>query len=132
MGGKRRLRAGLGRLYPDHRAVEAVAHRRLFAALETELGPLSPLARREAWRAAALGVECEAAMLALAEARRERRTGKGRKPSPRDVERLARRAGLANLTYAGAVDRLRAMAGPRKPLTVAEEVRQQHAEEDAP
>jgi hypothetical protein len=34
-----------------------VAHRRLFSALEAELGPFTPLARLEAWRLAALGVE---------------------------------------------------------------------------
>jgi hypothetical protein len=112
VGGKHRLGAGLRRLYPDHRAVRGPSE--AFSALEVDLGPFSPLARREAWRCAALGVECEAAMMALAAARHDRRTGRGRKPNAREVERLARRAGLANLSYTQAVDRLRALAAQQR------------------
>jgi hypothetical protein len=113
MGGRRRLSAGLQRLYPDHREVEAVAHRRLFSALEAELGPFTPLARLEAWRLAALGVEFTLATRALAVTRREREKGRGRRPGPRLIERYARRARLANLSYSQGLDRLRAMVAQK-------------------
>lgn len=98
------------RLFGSYREREGVAHRRHFAVIEADLGPLTGLARSEAWRTAALAVEADLATMALADARRRRRLGKGRVPSAREVERRARRAGLANVSYSQALDRLRELA----------------------
>ena len=81
MGGRSRLQAGLPRLYQDHRELEAVAHRRLFVLIEKELCPFSGLARLEAWRIAALGVEFNLATRVLTDARRKARTGKAASPT---------------------------------------------------
>ena len=88
-------------------------HRHLFAMLEAEMGPFTPLVRLEAWRLAALGVEFTLATRALTAARREREKGKGRRPNPRQIERYARRAGLANLTYTQGLDRLRGLVAAK-------------------
>lgn len=109
MGGRRPLKAGAPRLLGNHGGAIGKAYRRVYDALEAELGPFTPLARLEAGRAAAAWVQLEAAQRALVTAQRTRSTGRGRRPSPREIERLARRAGLADGTYSAALDKLREM-----------------------
>ena len=130
MGGKRRLLGGLPRLLSRHDGPDGRLYRDVFAALEADLGPfVSVLLRLEAGRAAVAWVHLQAASQALAAARRERTHGKGRRPSAREVERLARRHGLADLTYSAAVARLREQAATHRPApTLAELVEQ--AEKD--
>jgi hypothetical protein len=90
-----------------HGGKDGKAYRRAFDALTAEFGPLeSALVRFEAGRVAMLRVELEAAAVALMEARRKRRVGKGRRPNTRLIEQLARRAGLADGSYATALSRL--------------------------
>jgi hypothetical protein len=111
MSGKRRLKADAPRLLGKHDGEAGRAFRRHYDGLEAELGPFrSHLLRFEAARVAVAGVNLEAATRALATARRARESGKGRRPSPRDLERLSRRQGLADATYSQALDKLRALA----------------------
>jgi hypothetical protein len=49
---------------------------------------------------AALHVQLQATTAALMQAQRARRLGKGRRPNAAAVEKLARRAGLADNSYA--------------------------------
>ncbi len=110
MGGRRRLRAGAPRLLGRHAGRDGRAYARFYAALEADLGPFaSELVRFEAGRVAVAMLNLEATTRALAAARRARESGKGRRPSTRDVERLARRQGLADQSYAQALDKLRAL-----------------------
>ncbi|MBI4346857.1 MAG: hypothetical protein HY553_08375 [Elusimicrobia bacterium] len=125
MSGKRRLKANAPRLLGRHDGPDGRAYRRAYDALEADLGPFaSELVRFEAGRAAVTMVNLEGATKAQAAARRARESGKGRRPGPRDLERLARRQGLADATYSQALDKLRELAqrnghprGGRAPLT---------------
>lgn len=109
MPSRRPLKGGAPRLLGHHGGADGKAYRRAFDALASEFRLDSPLLRFEGGRVAALRVEFEAAMLALADARRKRRQGKGRRPNTKLVEQLARRAGLADNSYAQAFERLRGL-----------------------
>ena len=111
--GRHRLTAGAPRLLGRHDGAAGRAFRRYYDALAGELGPFRPLVRLEAGRVAVLGVLLEAATHALMAARRDRETGRGRRPSVAALERLARRQGLADASYAAALDKLRALVGDR-------------------
>lgn len=106
MSGRRPLKGGAPRLLSNHGGLEGKDYRRAYDVLAAELGPFTPLQRMEAGRVAAAWLQLQAATRALTTAQRERRTGKGRRPSARDLERLARRQGLADSTYAQALARL--------------------------
>ena len=70
---------------------------------------------------ALLEVNLTAASRALEAARRQRTTGKGRRPSERRIERLARRVRLEDGSYQAALDRLRELtAAARRPLSLAD------------
>jgi hypothetical protein len=120
----RPLKGGAPRLLGNHGGQEGKAYRRHFDALEAEIGPFTPLQRFEAGRVAAAAVELIAATRTLNAARRDRRLGKGRRPNLQAIERLARRAGLADGSYAAALERLREMAresrGKRRPTSALE------------
>lgn len=123
MGGRRSLKAGAPRLLGLHDGRDGRAFRRAYAALEVALGPFPPgLLRLEAGRVAVAWANLEAATRALAAARRARERGKGRRPSVRELERLARRQGLADQTYSQALDKLRELAigQTRQPRSGAE------------
>ena len=122
MGGRRRLRAGLERVFPDHRAPEGVIYRRVFAALAEELPLATPLLSLEASRVAMLGVLALNATRTLVAKQAHARHGKGRRPSPREIERLARRQGLADASYSQALDKLRAVVGQPAGRTLAEDL----------
>ncbi|MBI4628066.1 MAG: hypothetical protein HY729_05105 [Candidatus Rokubacteria bacterium] len=111
MPSRRPLLDGSPRLLPNNNSVEGRSYRQAYRVLVADLGPLdTPLLRLEAGRVAVAFVNYEAATRALMEARQLRRQGRGRRPSPRDVERLSRRQGLADQTYTSALDRLRELA----------------------
>ena len=114
MAGRRPLKGGAPRLLGHHGGADGKAYRRAFDALATDFRLDSPLLRFEGGRVAALRVEFEAAMLALADARRKRRTGKGRRPNTKLVEQLARRAGLADNSYVQALGKLRDLVAERR------------------
>jgi hypothetical protein len=121
-GGKRRLRAVPARIFPDHRGTDAVVHRRFYAALAEDLPLPTPLLRSEGSRVALLHVLAVNAARALVVAQAASTRGRGRRPSPQAIERLARRAGLADGSYSVALDKLRALAlaQPRVPATPEE------------
>jgi hypothetical protein len=123
MPGTGRLRGGLERALPDHRSALGQALRREYRALLVGLGidvqcrHGAPSARRppsllerEASRAAWAVVRAREASRAWAAAIEKRRSARGRRPSPRAVERAARRAALDDHAATAAVDRLRELA----------------------
>ncbi len=111
MGGRRRLKANAPRLLGHHDGRDGRVYRRAYDALEAEFGPFSSqLQRNEAGRVAAAWLNLELSTQALAEARRVRERGRGRRPSAQAIERLARRQGLADQSYAQAVVHLRELA----------------------
>jgi hypothetical protein len=114
MRGRRALKGGAPRLLGHHGGTDGKAYRRAFDALGSEFILDSALLCFEAGRVAMLRVEFEAASVALMEARRKRRVGKGRRPNPRLVEQLARRAGLADGSYSQALDKLRGLVAERE------------------
>ncbi len=116
----RRLRGGLTRLFRDHRSALAVRYRREYAALLADLAiDGAPMLQREVARVAMLRVRALASAAAWTEAAEKRATGRGRKPNARAVERAARRAALDDGSAAQALDKLRELAGGRKPLDLA-------------
>jgi hypothetical protein len=131
MGGKRRLKAGAQRLLGDHSRLSGKVFRRCYDALGEEFDLSSRLLQLEASRVALAWVNLDAASQALETIRRARETGKGQRPTTRDVERAARRQGLADTSYSQALSQLRSLAGPRKPLDLAEALAQARAEHDA-
>jgi hypothetical protein len=115
MGNRRSLSGGLPRLLAEHRSPEGAQYRRAYQALEAEHGPFRTATLRfAAGRVALLEVSLTASSRALDAARRQRTSGKGRRPSERQLERLARRVGLDDGSYQAALDRLREMAGQQK------------------
>jgi hypothetical protein len=116
MAGRRRLRDGLERVLPNHNTALGKALRRHYAALLSglEIGS-NALLRQEAGRVALLQLRATEAARAWAELVERRRVGKGRRPSTREVERAAKRAALDDETAVRALDRLRELAGRRKP-----------------
>lgn len=114
MGGRRRLKANAPRLLGQHDGRDGRVYRRAYDALESEFGPFrSQLQRNEAGRVAATWLNLQVSTQALAAARRTRERGKGRRPSAQAFERLARRQGLSDGSYAAALDRLRELVGRR-------------------
>jgi hypothetical protein len=114
MAGRRRLRSGLSVWLPDHRGPDGRCFNRATrAALElagvTTLNG-SELLRLETRRYAIAAVVYERAARAWAEAVARREGGKGRRPSERQVERAARRLGLADGSLKEATSRLEALA----------------------
>jgi hypothetical protein len=128
MGGRRPLKGGAPRVLGKHAGLEGRAYRRAYSALEAEYGPFSALGRLEAGRVAALHVQLQAATAALMQAQRARRLGKGRRPNAQAVEKLARRQGLADTSYAAALTALREMVGThRTPASIADLVTRQRS-----
>lgn len=122
--GRRRLRGGFSVWLPDHRATDGVLFRRYLKAGAELLGGLdgSELHRVEVRHYAIAGVVYERAARVWGEAAERRENGLGRRPSSRDVERAARRLGLAEQTFTAAAQRLEALAGERKPLDTAKAI----------
>jgi hypothetical protein len=112
MGGHRRLRSGLERVLPDHRSALGQELRREYRALVASLAINGDvLLQREASRVALLTVRSRESARTWADLIEKRRSGRGRRPSPRAIERAARRAALDDGSYQAALDRLRELAG---------------------
>src|SRR5262245_46593914 len=101
MGGRRRLVGGYPVWLVDHSNAEGYVARRDLKAGEQIVGkPNGPEHLRiEIRRYAIAGVAYEAAARQHAELIAKRENGTGRRPSLRDVERAARRLGLADMTF---------------------------------
>jgi hypothetical protein len=112
VGGRGRLGGGMPRLLGRHDDARGRAYRRAYTALAAEFDLASALARLEAGRVAVAWVNLEASSESLEAARRAREEGRGRRPSPRTIERLARRQGLANADYSQALSQLRELVEP--------------------
>jgi hypothetical protein len=108
--GRHRLRAGKPRLLGKHNTVRGRWYGEAWAALREEFGELTGLARLEAGRVAVAWVNWRVAAETLEAARRAREVGVGRRPSTAQLERLARRHGLADKSYRQAMDVLRTAA----------------------
>ena len=107
MGGRSTLKDRKPRLLDRHNGTEGRLYGRIYAELEAAFGPFSSAyVRFEAGRVAISRMQLEHATRELTRVQRARRTGKGRRPNDRQVERLARRQGLADGSYAAAVKRL--------------------------
>jgi hypothetical protein len=112
MGGRRRLAGGFTPWLPDHRGQDGRAFRRYVSAALELVGPLngSERTRAEVRRYAIAGVAYDPAAMAWGAAVAARERGRGRRPSARQVERAARRLGLAEQTLTAASARLEALA----------------------
>jgi hypothetical protein len=111
MAGRRPLKGRAPRLLGFHGGAEGKAYRRGYDALEMQYGPFSSeLLRFEAGRVAVARMQLERATMELTKAQRDRRCGKGRRPNLQQIERLARRQGLADQTYVSALKRLEELA----------------------
>jgi len=109
--GKRYLKGDLVRMLPDHRTLQARAYR-AHVALLAEQYTLDSAFKRDAAASVALArVLRDAAVKVLIEAQGQRAAGRGRKPSAREVERLAKRQGLQAGDYERALDRLEKLCG---------------------
>src|SRR5262245_60922038 len=103
------------RIFPDHRDADAVAHRRYLGHLARSFDLATPLLRHEASRVALLKVIAQGAAKAFfaadAAAREPRKPHRKspERPSEAEVERLARRQGLADQSYQRALDMLRSL-----------------------
>lgn len=101
------LKGRAPRLFGNHGGAEGFAYRRAYDALEVALGPFpNDYVRFEVGRVAIARMQFERATRELVTAQRQRRRGRGRRPNPQQIERLARRQGLADGTYASALRRL--------------------------
>ena len=115
--GRRRLSAGQPRLLGRHHGAQGASFRRAWTALTSEFGRPADrsLFALEMGRVALAWVQVEASARALTDARTARERGQGRRPSAREIERLSRRAGLADGTYQQALAHLREIAPARPP-----------------
>jgi hypothetical protein len=118
MGGRRRLRAERPRVHSREDGRTGLIGRSVWAALREEYDVRRGLALELARRVIAAAVNADHSTRVLEAARRARMTGTGRRPSPRDIERLARRQGLDEAAYGQALAQLRELAGQRPRPTV--------------
>lgn len=98
-----------------------------FRALRAKLGPFDPVTRAYADAVTAMWWSFAQATMELGELEGKRRTGRGRRPSVRTIERLRKRQGIAFQSYDAALARLEQLAKPRKATTPADLVAQLHA-----
>ncbi len=122
MSGRRRLSAGKPRLLGRHDGKRGRWYSEAWAAISAEFGQPEGLRRIEAGRLCTLWVALRSALEAVEEARRAHTNGRGRRPSSRELERLSRRAGLADTSWAQGLAAFRELAGStrRKPASGAE------------
>ena len=115
MSGRRRLRGGLARTFPDHRSALAQAYRREYRAIVEELGITAeqPHLQREAGRVALLRVQAQVGAARWCELTEKRSRIRRRRPSPQALERASRRAHLDDHSASLALDKLRELARPR-------------------
>jgi len=109
--GRHGLRGGAPRLLGVHDGVHGRWYRECWAALSAEYGQFAGLGRLEAGRVCLAWCQLRATTTALVDGQRARQKRAGKPPSVRQLERLAKRAGLADSTYSQALDKLRALMG---------------------
>jgi hypothetical protein len=97
------------RVYRDHRTGIGAAYRRVYVAIAREHGPFDPgsLWALQAAQAASLWLSFVAATESLTEARERRASDRGRRPSPRQIDRLEHRQQVASRAFAEALDALK-------------------------
>jgi len=113
MGGRRRLALGFRSWLPDHRSSDGKVYRRALQAGLELLGQVpngSDLLRFEVEAYAKAVLLHTQATEHWADLLYRRRSGKGRRPSERRVERAARRVGLASISVKEATARLEELA----------------------
>jgi hypothetical protein len=137
MGGHRRPRADLERMLRKPGAADRIAFGNAWRALAAEFGvppARGSLVRLAMMRTAARWASLVASERALADARRTRAEGKGRRPSQAKVNQLAKRAGLEDDSYQKALASLRELVNQqrraRTPDEILAEVRQSLEEGD--
>jgi hypothetical protein len=136
MGGHRRPRADLERMLGKPGAADRIEFGNAWRALAAEFGvpPARSLVRLATMRTAARWASLVASERALADARRARAEGKGRRPSQAKVNQLAKRAGLEDDSYQKALASLRELVNQqrraRTPDEILAEVRQSLEEGD--
>jgi len=127
MAGKRLLLDGAPRLLGNHNTAAGKRFRRTYQALAERYGPFQDqVLKMEAARCAAAWVEYQAATEQLADARAKLNAAKGRHSgawNAQAVQRLAKRAGLSDASYAAALRRLEELTATTRvarPLTPTE------------
>jgi hypothetical protein len=117
MGGDRRETADRLRMLGAAEATERREFTRHLRAQEAEYGrPAShSLLRVAMMRASTRWVALVSASRALADARRARSEGRGRRPSQREVNGLAKRAALEDASYEKACEQVRELAARHAP-----------------
>jgi len=104
------LANGAPRLLGNHNGAMGRRYLRTYRALEARYGPFADqIIRNEAGRCAFAWVELHASTEQLAAARRKLSEARGRYGqhwNPQAVQRLSKRVGLADMTYAAALRRL--------------------------
>lgn len=130
MGGRRRLEGGFTPWLPDHRGQDGRAFRRYIRAGQEITGPMngSALVRVDLARYGVAGVVYDRSARAWADVLARRESGRGRRPSERQLERAARRLGLADATLKEATTRLESLASQARPMDLAARVAQAHQE----
>ena len=124
MGGRRRLAGGYSVWLADHRSPDGLLFRAYLRAGEEIVGLESLSGKRgtitgsarlrvDVRRYAIAGVVFERSSRMWAALVDQRERGKGRRPSERQVERAARRLGLADMSLRDATTRLDALAAAR-------------------
>ena len=81
-----------------------------YKALAKRFGPFDQFSRQYASSVAGLFVEYRSASEVLAEAQRQRKEGKGRRPNQAAIARLQKRQGLAWESYDRSLQRLEALS----------------------
>ncbi len=119
MGSRATLNDGVPKLLGNHGGWEGRAFRRAYESLLAEYGPFgSQFLRFEAARVAVCSLQFERATRELTTAQRKRRCAKGRRPNLQQLERLARRQGLADSSYGTALSKFQELVarnGHRRP-----------------
>jgi hypothetical protein len=114
MGGKRRPRSGIPRVFPDLRCAEAVECRRFLGELEAKHGPFDSVTRDYAASVAVLRMGWQTAESEVSDARQRRREAKGRRPSSAQVARLRKRASLEWQSFDAALATLRELVAEQQ------------------
>jgi len=106
----RALRSGAVRLLGRHDGAPGRAFDAQYRALTARGLVPDAMTRQYGSAVAALWVDWQAAERTLAEAQRQRRVGRGRRPSAAGIARLQKRVGLAWGSYDAALRRLEELA----------------------
>jgi hypothetical protein len=117
MGGRRRVAGGFSAWLPDHRSREGHEFRRAIAAALEITGPIngSERLRLEVRQYAIASLMHSRAATTWAELVHARETGAGRRPTWHQIDRAAKRTGLAAITLREVTARLEALAARHPP-----------------